>query len=317
MNSNTKVAVCSRSFSNNSVLRAELLRRYKNVKFNDTGVVLSGSALIEFLEDQDAAIVALEVIDDSILSALPKLKVIGKYGVGLDKLDFNALAKYGVALGLTPGVNALAVAELALNLSLAIVRKTLVSNQMVRDKKWDQVVGRQLSSLTIGILGCGYVGTAFLRLLSGFGCRVLICDVLDKSQICERFGVEQVDFDELIEQADLLSIHLPKNASTVNILNSTVINKMKPNSYLVNTARGGLVDEFALLNALESNRLAGVALDVLEHEPPKSFELINHPKCVVTSHIGGSSEEAIKKMGLAAIDGLEDYQAATAFERYK
>ena len=317
MDNVTKVAVCSRSFSKNSVLRSELLRRFKNVKFNDKGISLSGDSLIDFLDGQDSAIVALEVINDDILSALPQLKVIGKYGVGLDKLDFCALEKHDVRVGWTPGVNALAVAELALNLALTIVRKTLISNQVAKDQKWDQVVGRQLSSLTIGILGCGYVGTAFLRLLKGFDCKILICDTLEKSQVCKEFGVEQVPFDHLVKNVDLLSIHLPKNMDTLKILDSTAINKMKPNSFLINTARGGLVDELALYNALEKGHLSGVALDVLEQEPPQFFELINHPNCIITSHIGGSSEEAIVSMGMAAINGLDNHQTASLVEIYK
>lgn len=316
MDNFTKVAVCSRSFSRNTFLRAEILSRFKNVKFNDEGVALDGRELIEFLEGQDSAIVALEVINDEVLSALPQLKVIGKYGVGLDKLDFNALNRHGVRLGWTPGVNAMAVAELALNLSLAIVRKTLISNQVAKNKRWDQIVGRQLSSLTIGILGCGNVGTALLRLLSGFDCQVLICDTLDKSVICEQYGVHQVHFDDLIKRADLLSIHLPKNIDTLKIIDEHAIAKMKPKSYIVNTARGGLVDEAALYRGLVEGHISGVALDVLEKEPPNSFELVNHCNCIVTTHIGGSSEEAIKRMGMSAIDGLENNQPSKAFESY-
>lgn len=313
MDKNTKIAVCSRSFSKNRFLRAKLLERFENVKFNDQNLSLQGDSLIGFLKDVDRAIVALEVIDRKILSRLPQLKVIGKYGVGLDKLDFVALKDFGIQLGWTPGVNALAVAELALNQALTIVRKTVTSNQVAKNHKWNQVVGRELSSLTLGILGCGHVGTRLLNLLSGFNCEILICDKIDKSELCDQFGAEQVSFDELISRVDLISLHIPKNSETVNIINADVIDKMKDKSYIVNTARGGLIDEIALLRALNSEKLAGAALDVLANEPPDTFDLINHPNCMITSHIGGSSDEAIVNMGLAAIDGLSNYHHADKY----
>lgn len=317
MDKTTNVAVCSRSFSKNPFLRAELLKRYKNVKFNDEGVSLNGASLISFLNGQDYAIIALEVINDEVLSELPKLKVIGKYGVGLDKLDFKALNKHKIRLGWTPGVNSQAVAELALCLSLTILRRTYISNQIVKDHEWKQITGRQLSSLKIGILGCGFAGTAFLKLISGFNNKVLVCDILDKSDTCKQFNASQVSFSEVIEQSDLISIHLPKNINTEKIIDSAVIDRMKPKSYIVNAARGGLIDEKALYKALESGHLSAVALDVLEQEPPNFYDLINHPNCFVTSHIGGSSEEAILEMGLAAIDGLQNHNNASLFEKYK
>lgn len=312
----TKIAVCSRSFSKNSFLRARLLEQFKNVKFNDQNLSLQGDSLIEFLKDADRAIIALEVIDRNILSRLPQLKVIGKYGVGLDKLDCSALKEFGIQMGWTPGVNALAVAELTLNLALTIVRKTAISNQLAKDKKWSQVMGRELSSLTIGVLGCGHVGTRLLRLLNGFNCKILICDKCDKSVICNEFGVEQVSFEDLISRVDLLSLHLPKNKETLKIINADVIAKMKDQSYVVNTARGGLIDEEALLKALNSDKLAGAALDVLDNEPPETFDLINHPNCIVTSHIGGSSGEAIVNMGMSAIEGLSNYHPADKYSEW-
>jgi len=317
MDKYTKVAVCSRSFSRNQFLRDELLKKFKHVKFNDDGIELEGDVLVEFLKGQDAAIIALEVINEEVLSKLSELKVIGKYGVGLDKLDFKALHKYGVRLGWTPGVNALAVAELALNLSLTILRKTYISNEIVKKKHWKQITGKQLSSLTIGILGCGHVGTEFLRLLSAFNCNLLICDIIDKSDLCKTYNATQVSFNKILEKVDLLSVHLPKKIDTLNIIDNSAISRMKKKSYLVNTARGGIVDELALLDALKTEHLAGAALDVLDKEPPNSYELINHPNCYVTSHIGGSSEEAIIKMGLSAIDGLINHQPAQFFEIYK
>ena len=308
-----RVAVCSRSFSKNMFLRREITKQYKNVKFNDSGKSFDDDSLVSFLSGYDAAIIGLEAINKRVLEKLPSLKVIGKYGVGLDKIDFLACANNSIRIGWTPGVNAVAVAELALNLSLTIVRRSAISNNIVKIGDWQQTVGRELSSLTVGILGCGHVGRAFLGLLSGFGCDIIVHDRLDKLDICDFYGAKQVDFESLVRSADLISIHLPESEETKHLLGHGFVEEMKNDTYIVNTARGGLLNPSQLLWALESGKLAGVALDVLPDEPPIETALINHQNCYVTAHIGGSSEEAILNMGMAAINGLKDNKHALDF----
>ena len=305
-----RVAVCSRSFSRNSLLRNELKKRHHDVCFNDEGCVLEKDSLVAYLSNFEAAIVGLEVIDHSILRQLPDLRVISKFGVGLDNVNLSDCVKNNIRVGWTPGVNSLAVAELALAMSLTVVRGTSQSHEAVKQGHWRQIVGRQLSSLTVGILGCGHVGSEFLRLLSGFGIKVLIFDKISKNELVEQYKATQVDFDTIITSADLLSIHLPYDHHTKAYFNKRFYSELRDNSYLINTARGKLLDEQDLLIGLNSGHLAGVALDVLPEEPPRNFELINHPNCFVTSHIGGSSAEAIIAMGLAAIEGLEKSKPA-------
>lgn len=316
MKINKKVVVCSRSFSKNQFLRSKLYCEYQDIKFNDDGLTLSGATLVDFIKGYEEAIIGLEVINNDILSLLPELKVIGKYGVGLDKLDLDALDENEVLLGWKPGVNSQAVAELTLNLCLSIIRKTNISNIIVKNDQWFQVVGRELSSMTVGILGCGHVGTQFLKLLSGFDCEVLICDIEDKSSLCKKYKAQQVSLEELYSLSNLISIHLPLNHSTINIFNKSSIKLMKQPAYVVNTARGRLVNEDDLITALDDGTILGAGLDVLETEPPKSMSLICHENCMITPHIGGSSEEAIKKMGLAAIEGLKNPKRATLFKNF-
>lgn len=308
-----RVAVCSRSFSKNIFLRREIIKQYGNVKFNDFGKSFDDDGLVAFLSGCDAAIIGLETINERILKKLPTLKVIGKYGVGLDKIDFFACANNSIRIGWTPGVNAVAVAELALNLSLTIVRRSAISNNIVKTGDWRQTVGRELSSLTVGIVGCGHVGSAFLGLLSGFGCEIIVHDRLDKLDICNLYGAKQTDFKSLVRNADLISIHLPESAETKRLLGHGLLEEMKNDTYIVNTARGGLLNPSQLLRGLESGKLAGVALDVLPDEPPIETALIKHPNCYVTAHIGGSSEEAILNMGMAAINGLKVNKHALEF----
>jgi D-3-phosphoglycerate dehydrogenase len=317
MNNIDKIGVCSRSFSRNPTLRRELLSKFSNVKFNDKGVSLNGSSLIEFLSDCDGAIVALEYIDNKVLEHLPNLKFIGKYGVGLDKLDFDALDAHDVKLGWTPGVNATSVAELTLNLSLNIVRNTPDSNALAEKKSWKQVTGKQLSSLTVGILGLGHVGSKVACLFNAFGCNVIAHDVLNKEKECQELGIQQVTFSDLLKESDLITIHIPGNESTYHIIGSSEIEQMKDDAFIINTARGGIIDEEAVIKALNTDKLASVAFDVLEVEPPQDLEFIKHPRTFVTTHIGGSSEEAILAMGFAAIDGLSNYTNATFFKKFK
>lgn len=311
------VAVCSRSFSRNSKLKSLLDSQFQDVKYNVEGSLLKSESLVKFLQGYDAAIIGLEVIDEEVLSKLPQLKVIGKYGVGLDQIDLDACERYGVRIGWTPGVNAKGVAELALNLALSIVRKTAISQKKADDGCWEQVIGRQLSSLTIGILGCGHVGEAFLALLSGFNCEVLVFDKEDKTEICNKYGATQVELNSVLSKSDLVSIHLPKTPDTLELLKEDMLELLKPGSYIVNTARGGLVSESYLIKALESSALAGAALDVLENEPDVNRKLISAPNCIVTTHIGGSSVEAILEMGIAAINGLKNNLPAIELIKYK
>lgn len=301
----TRIAVCEKAFVFQPTLKQELLQNFSHVTFNETGETMSGESLIRFLKGHDAAIVGLEKIDRATLEKLPELKTISKYGVGLDMLDLGELERRGIRLGWTGGVNAQAVAELTLGLALNIVRKIPTSHSDLKSHQWRQATGRQLSSLTVGILGCGHVGKILVKLLRPFGCRILAHDILDFAQFYLDNSVEAVGFLDLIEQADVLSVHVSKNASTIGLLSLELLKKMKSQSYLINTARGGIVDEAAVLEMLNTGHLAGAAFDVFESEPPKNIALIQHPNMHATSHIGGSTEEARLAMGRAAIAGLK------------
>jgi phosphoglycerate dehydrogenase-like enzyme len=315
MKNTSRVAVCSRSFSAHSVLREELMNKYSEVKFNDSGKSLSGSELIQFLRGNEKAIVALEKIDSQLLKELPELKVVGKYGVGLDNLDFKAMDEFQVQLGWTAGVNAPSVAECTLGMALNIVRNLHIANDLVKSKGWKQITGKQLSSLTFGVLGCGHVGKAVVKLLKPFGCQILAHDILDFKSFYQEHGAQAVSFEYLLKNSDVLSLHIPRNQKTLNLMNEQNLSMMKPGSFLINTARGGLVDEAHLLKMLNSGHLAAAALDVFAEEPPQNFELLQHPKLFATTHLGGSSEEAILAMGRSAILGLENFRRAGDYEQ--
>ena len=305
MNTKDKVAVCSRSFSKNKELRAALLSKYANVTFNDSGLQLEGDQLVQFLDGHDLAITALEKINDSILSKLPALKAIGKYGVGLDMIDFESMRKHKKRLGWTGGVNRRSVSELALAFAIVMLRHIVAGNREIISGTWRQHVGRQLSDSTVGIIGCGHVGKDLVQLLKPFGCKVLVNDIVSYDEFYEAHGIEAVGLESLLSEADVVTLHIPLDATSKNILSKNRIQLMRKNAVLINTARGGLIDESALKDALISGQLGGAAFDVFAQEPPADLELLNLPNFLATPHIGGSSSEAILAMGLSAIKGLE------------
>jgi len=300
------LVIASRSFSKHPVLRKEVLKRYPNAKFNDEGLSLNGESLIEFLDGHEKAITALEKIDDSILKLLPNLKVIGKYGVGLDMIDLHAMKRHGVNLGWTGGVNKRSVSELVISYSIALLHRTIFANAEVRKGKWYQVKGRQLSDCTVGIIGCGHVGKDLVKLLQPFNCKILANDVLDFKDFYKKYGVTSVGLEELIRKSDIVTLHLPLDKSTQNILDSDKLSLLKNDAVLINLARGGLIDEVALKELLNNNKIAGAALDVFEVEPPVDPSFATMDNVLITPHIGGSTEEAILAMGMAAIEGLEN-----------
>ena len=307
MSKNPKpIAVTSRSFSRHPVLRAELQALYENVTFNDLGLKLEGPALIDFLRGHEKAITALEVLDGVVFDALPELKVIGKYGVGLDMLDLTAMSARGVKLGWTGGVNKRSVSELVISYAIALLRHVPAANREVRDGAWRQHIGGYLSDLTVGIIGCGHVGKDLAPLLGAFGCTVLAHDILDFADFYAANGVTSLGLEDLLRQSDIITVHLPLDDSTRGILNAERLSLIKPGAILINAARGGLVDEEKLKQMLINGNLAGAAFDVFASEPPADTELLNLPNFLATPHIGGSAEEAILAMGRAAIAGLDN-----------
>jgi len=307
MNTTDKVAVCSRSFSRNPVLRSELLKRYERVTFNDSGQQLEGDTLVDFLQGHDKAITALERIDETVLARLPDLKVIGKYGVGLDMIDMAAMRRHGKHLGWTGGVNRRSVSELVISFAVSMLRHIPAAQREVLTGTWRQHVGGLLSGRTVGIIGCGFIGKDLVELLQPWGCTLLVHDLLEFPDFYQQYKITPMGLEELLTRSDVVTLHIPMDDSTRNILDARRLGLMKPSAILINAARGGLVDEVALKSMLIEKRLAAAAFDVFAVEPPQDTVLLNLPNFLVSPHIGGSAEEAILAMGRAAIDGLDTY----------
>ena len=273
--------------------------------FNDAETKLERDGLVAFLRGSDKAIVALERIDEYVLSRLPDLKAIAKFGVGLDMIDMEAMRRYGKRLGWTAGVNRRSVSELVVSFAIALLRHVPAANREMMAGVWRQPVGGYLSGRTVGIIGCGSIGKDLVGLLQPFQCRLLVNDVRDYPEFYAAHAIEPVGLEELLTRADVVTLHVPLDKTTYNILSAERLDLMKPSAVLINAARGGLVDEQALKGALKSGSLAAAAFDVFAFEPPQDRELLELPNFLATPHIGGSATEAILAMGRAAIDGLD------------
>lgn len=299
------IAVSSRTFSKHQQLRNELSQKFDNVTFNDSGKNLQGNELIEFLSNKEGAIVALEKIDESILSKITSLKVISKYGVGIDNLDLDALKKYNIQLGWSGGVNRRSVSELTLSFILNLIRGTHNNSNQVKAGTWKYDGGAQLSEKTVGIIGCGYIGKDLVEILKPFKCKILVNDIQSVDTYCKQNGLVSASKEEIYQTADIITLHVPATDLTKDLINAKSLSMMKKEAILVNTSRGAVINESDLKEALKSKKIAAAALDVFKTEPPTDIELLSLPNLIATSHIGGSSAEGILAMGRSAIENLE------------
>ena len=221
-------------------------------------------------------------------------------------IDMEAMKKYGVKLGWTGGVNRRSVSELVISFSIALLRHVMAANREVLSGTWRQHMGGYLSGRTVGIIGCGYIGKDLVKMLQPFGCPILVNDIKEYTDFYEQNDIKAVSIEDLLAQSDIVTLHVPLDDSTRNILTAERLALMKADGILINAARGGLVDERALKNMLKTGQLAAAAFDVFAVEPPEDMELLELPNFIVTPHIGGSAREAILAMGRAAIAGLDD-----------
>jgi phosphoglycerate dehydrogenase-like enzyme len=306
--SEPRIKCISRSFSAHPVLRRELLEIFPSAILNDEGRNYDGAELAEFLSDCDGAIVSLEPVDDALLARLPELRIIAKYGVGIDNLDTDAMARRDVALGWTGGLNKRGVAEMTLGFMLGLCRNLFFSHRDLREKNdWTKRGGFQLTGRTVGIIGVGFVGKDLVELLKPFHCRILVNDVIDQSAYYEANGLIEASKDRIYAEADIVTVHTPLDGMTRGMIDLDVFRKMKRTAYLINAARGPIVVQSDLKRALVEGLIAGAALDVFEIEPCDDPKFMALPNLYCTPHTGGSADESILAMGRSAIAHLTDF----------
>ena len=283
-------------------LRTELEAAAGRVTYNETGKPLSSAQLAALLPGVDGYIAGLDTIDAAALAAADALRVIARYGVGTDNVDLPAARGRGIVVTNTPGANAGAVAELAVTLLLLLARPVLNAVAATRDGGWPRTSGLSLSGKTVGLVGFGAIGRATARLLSGFGCRLLTYDPWCDTAAAATLGVAPVALDEILAASDFVSLHAPLTPETRGLVDAAFLARMKPGAALVNTARGELVDEAALYEALVAGRLRGAALDAFAHEPPPAgHPLLALPNVIATPHMGAHTDGATTTMGRMAL----------------
>ncbi len=255
----------------------------------------------EHIQDADAVIVrSATSIRGPLLEAARNLKVIGRAGIGTDNIDVNTATERGIVVVNTPDANATTTAELAIAHMLSLCRHLPTADRSVRSGKWERSKfnGTEIAGKTLGIIGFGTIGRIVASRALGLKMHVLAFDPFVTPAIFVEAGVEAVDFDTLLGNSDIVTLHCPLIDKTRNLINTTAIDRMKPGARLINCARGGLVDEQALYEALKNGHLAGAALDVYENEPPQNSPLFELNNIVFTPHLGASTEEAQTAVGI-------------------
>ena len=317
MNTLDKVAITSRSFSANKYLVEELRARYANITLNNSGKTLGGSELLEFLDGQNKVIVGLENFDKNLIDQLPELKVISKFGVGLNNIDLESMKEHSISLGFQPGTNKQSVAELALMHIFIALRKAPSSKEDICNNIWSQNKGHELFGKTIGIIGFGNIGQRLAELLESFKCKIVFYDGIEfsKEELVDKFPSRSEDFinnlqqsslNEVLKEADIVSIHIPLLEETQNLISVDELACLKKDVRIINTSRGGIVDEKALEDFLNQNKNAFAAFDVFETEPAFNHPLLKLNNFYATSHLGSMTIEGVISMGIAAINGLDE-----------
>lgn len=288
----------------------EILRKSAEVVENPT---ITADELLNVVSEYDALIVRGRTkVTAAVLAAGTKLKVVGRAGVGVDNIDLNAAKEHKITVVNSPTATSVAVAELTLGLMLSVVREIPRADAGLKAGKWlkKELEGTELCGKTLGVIGFGRIGAGVGARAKAFDMKVLGYDPLLPADEIQKRGGEPVSLDDLLKQADMITMHIPLTNDSRGMLNDAAFAKMKQGVYIVCAARGGVIDETALLAALNSGKVAGAALDVFATEPAGLTELVSHPKVIGTPHIGAQTVEAqtraahdISEEVLAALDG--------------
>jgi phosphoglycerate dehydrogenase-like enzyme len=294
----TRVAVTPRSLRQTPGAHLDRLHAEVDVRFPDLDRPLDEDEMVELVRDCAGLIVGLDPVTPRVLEAGP-LRVVVKYGSGMDNIDVEAARSRGVQVSSTPGTNARSVAELAIALLLTLARNVALHDRGVRAGSWRRLTGVELAGKQLGIVGYGAIGREVARIARGLDMNVVAHDPL-----VEGADVDLVPLDELYAASDAVSLHLPLTDETRGLVGDRELAAMKSTAFLINTARGGLVDEAALADALRSGRLAGAALDGFEMEPLGDSPLRQLDNVVLSPHAGASTYDAVLRTAAQAVDQL-------------
>lgn len=258
----------------------------------------------ELLPEADGIIAGLERYDPDTLRNCKRLKIISRFGVGCDAIDLEAARKKGIKVAYTPGANSDSVADLAMALMLAAARHIPYMDAMIRKGACERPAGIEMWRKTLGVIGAGQIGKCVMKRASGFEMRLLCYDIHKDYEAVSRLGGVYTDLDTLCAQSDFITIHLPLSGETRGMISANEFKKMKKTAIIVNTARGGIVDENALYHALKNGDIFAAGLDTTVDEPPYGSPLCSLPNCILSPHTGAATVEAAHLMGMMAVENL-------------
>ena len=264
---------------------------------------LTEQELLDNLDGITAFVAGSDHFTERVFAAHPQLKIVARVGVGYDQIDVDAATRHGVWVTITPGANNDTVADYAFAMILALARQLVEHAAIARDGGFHRIQGVDVCNKTLGILGLGRIGKSVARRARGFNMRVLAYDVAWDAEAAAELGVTFAEPETLFAESDFISVHLPSTPETVKFVNAPLLERMKPSAYIVNTARGSLVDEEALVAAIDAGHLAGAASDVFSVEPPpKDHPFLTHPKILPFPHVAGVTQESVHAMVIMAFE---------------
>jgi len=311
-----KVLITTVPFANKNRLPLELLE-HAGIEYliNPLNKKLKEDELLELVADFDVIIAGTEQITSKVMERASNLKMISRVGIGLDGVDLSAAEQRGIKVSFTPDAPAPAVAELTVGLMLSLLRSTHVANAELHRGEWVRHFGRRIPEITIGIIGVGRIGQRVLRRLSSFGTpRILVNDLNPDDGLIPQTKLVWTDKEEIYKQADVISLHLPLTKHTKNMIRAEHIALMKPDSILINTARGGIINELDLANALKAGHLHGAAIDVFESEP-YTGPLADIERCILTSHMGSMTVDCRTRMEIESTEEAVRFLRGLPLER--
>lgn len=271
---------------------------------NETGGILTKAQLMDAISDCDGVIVGVDPLDRDVLNAAVKLKAISKYGVGVDNIDVQAAEARGIPVSRTAGANSEAVADYTMALMLAVARKVVMIDRSCRQRDWKKSMTRDISGGTLGLVGLGAIGKLVARRASGFGMQCIAYDPYWDEDYAKANKITRVSVDEVYRTADVITLHVPLTSQTRHMVGKRELALMRPDAILINTARGGLLDEDALLDALEKNAIYGAGIDAFAEEPPTNPRWYQLDNVVLGSHCAASTYGAAYSMGRMAAQNL-------------
>ena len=299
-----KIFLAPTTFGHYSYQPIKFLEEYNfEHRANSIARKLLPKEIIELAHSAEGIIAGTETYSEEVIERLPNLKVISRLGVGMDNIDLKAAKEKGIKVFKTKTTPAPAVAELVLGLMINVSRHISQSDQLIKNGSWKKEMGCLLQGKTLGIIGLGIIGKALIRLVQGFDFTVLAYDRVKDEKFQKEYSVKYSELDTLLKESDIVSLHVNLTDQTVHLINKTRLELMKPDSVLINTSRGEIIDENALFQALEDNQLAGAGLDVFNKEPyDGSLSKLNN--VVLTPHIGSYAREIRIQMEIEAAQNL-------------